>query len=110
LPEVIRATGSRIPARLLLAAAFWSFMIIGVSGDVAYAISGVASLALGSAAFLVVVRRVGWWSLVMPYVRPVPFLGYWLWAFFAPPGRKDGWTEWAAWLLVLSPFLAAIIW
>ena len=110
LAEVIRATRSRVPARLLLAAAFWSFLIIGVSGDLAYAISAVAFLTLGSAAFLVIVTRVGWWSLVMPYVRPVPFLGYWLWAFFAPPGRKDSWTEWVAWVLVLSPFLAAIIW
>jgi hypothetical protein len=81
LAEVIRARGSRIPARLLLAAAFWSFMIIGLSGDVAYLISAFAFLTLGSAAFLVAVRRVGWWSLLMPYVRPVPFLGYWLWRF-----------------------------
>jgi hypothetical protein len=110
LAEVIRATGSRIPARLLLAAAFWSFMIIGASSDSAYTISAAAFLTLGSAAFLAVIRRVGWWSLVIPYVRPIPFLGYWLWAFFAPPGGRDRWTEWAAWALVLSPFIVAIIW
>jgi hypothetical protein len=76
----------------------------------AYAMSTVIFLTLGAAAFLAVIRRVGWWSLVIPYVRPIPFLGYWLWVFYAPPGRKDGWTEWAAWILVLSPFIAVIIW
>lgn len=89
--------------------AFWSLTIIGVSGDLAYAINALASMTLGSAACLIVIKRVGWWSLVMPYVRPVPFLGYWLWVFYAPPGRKDRWTE-AAWLLVLSPFIASIVW
>ena len=110
LDEVIRATGSRIPARLLLAGAFWSLAIIGLPGDLAYAIGALASLTLGSAAILVVIGRVGWWSLVVPWLRPVPFLGYWLWVFYAPPGRRDRWTEWVAWLLVLSPFLAGFIW
>lgn len=119
MAEVIRATGSRVPVRLLFAASFWPILIIGVSSDAAYAISVVAFLTLGAASFLVVIRRVGWWSLVMPYVRPVPCLGYWLWAFYAPPGWKDRWTEWVAWIFwtewvawifVLSPFIAAIIW
>ena len=76
----------------------------------AFAVGATAFLTLGWGAMLVVIRRVGWWSLVIPYLRPSPFFGYWLWVFYAPPGRKGGWTDWAAWVAVLSPLPAAIIW
>jgi hypothetical protein len=90
----------------LLAAAFWSFIVTGGI----YWLGVAAFLVLGSAAYLSLVRRVGWWAFVVPYIRPIPFLGYWLWVFFAPPGRSGGWIEWLAWIAVLSPFVFALIW
>lgn len=106
LDEVIQATGSRTAPRLLLASAFWSFIVAGGIDWLAIA----SFLTLGSAAFLSIVWRVGWWAFVFPYIRPVPFLGYWLWVFFSPPGRRSGALEWSAWVAVLSPFVFALIW
>jgi len=109
LAEVVRSTGSRVPARLCLGGGWWAFLIVGTPLGTAYLLSCIVCFVLVSAAFLMIVRRVGWWSLVVPYVRPVPFLGYWLWVFFAPPAPKSDWREWAAWIVVLSPLAFALI-
>ena len=98
--------GSRVAARLLLAAAFWAAILIPI-----------AWVWLNASAFLVlafwsgsqIVRRLGWWSFVIPLVRPAPFLGLGLWIYFAPPRRRDAPIEWIAWVAVFSWFFYPLL-
>jgi hypothetical protein len=102
-----------VSPRVLLAAGFWTFIIsfsIWPNSPVSATSIGVlAPMVLMGAAWLIVLRRVGWWAVVVPYIRPIPFLGYWLWVFFAPPRRSEGVADWVAWFTVLSPFLFTLL-
>jgi hypothetical protein len=109
LADVTQATGSRVRTRFLLAAAAWVFLVGYDGGKPDASVAVMVSLVIAAAAWFDVVRKVGWGALIFPYVRPVPFLGYWLWVWFAPPSRGGALLEWIAWLAVVSPFVYVVL-